>query len=85
MIRELLDMMGNENEAPGVEQARQALLVMNSCKAAVKANTPLTADEMTLLLRKLQFTGYPMTCPHGRPIIYVLPYRRLIQAFGRSS
>jgi DNA mismatch repair protein MutL len=67
-----------------MEAAQQTLLVMRSCKAAVKANTRLSMEEMGALLAGLQHTERPMTCPHGRPIMYLLPYRRLIQAFGRG-
>ncbi|MCL1804405.1 MAG: DNA mismatch repair endonuclease MutL [Clostridiales bacterium] len=82
---ELLDDLGRGGEPSGLEEARQKLLVMNACKAAVKASTPLSTEEMNALLAGLRKTSHPMTCPHGRPIMYLLPYRRLIQAFGRSS
>jgi DNA mismatch repair protein MutL len=85
MVHELLEAIGSEGEAAGADSTRQALLVLNSCKAAVKANTALTFAEMTALLKNLRQTAHPMTCPHGRPIMYLLPYRRLLQAFGRSS
>lgn len=85
MFKELLEQIGDKGRGTSVEYARQALLTMNACKAAVKANTPLDVSEMNALLAGLRTTEYPMTCPHGRPIMYLLPYRRLIQAFGRSS
>ena len=85
MVRELLEILGTEGEGKSIEETKQALLVMNACKAAVKANTILNLAEMTLLLKKLQQTAHPMTCPHGRPILYLLPYPRLIRAFGRAT
>jgi DNA mismatch repair protein MutL len=85
MFRELLERLGEEGEGGDPEAARQALLIMTSCKRAVKANTPLGAQEMRALLEGLRETRHPMTCPHGRPILYLLPYHRLLQAFGRSS
>ena len=85
MVQALLEELEREGTDRGAEQARQALLVMRACKAAVKANTRLTVPEMETLLSRLRETRHPMTCPHGRPILYLLPYRRLLQAFGRSS
>jgi DNA mismatch repair protein MutL len=85
MFREMLERLGEEGEGGDPEAARQALLIMTSCKRAVKANTPLGEQEMRALLEGLRETRHPMTCPHGRPILYLLPYHRLLQAFGRSS
>ncbi len=85
MFRELLEKLAEGGPGSDPEQAKQALLIMASCKSAVKANTPLSQQEMAALLKGLQQTSHPMTCPHGRPIMYLLPYQRLIQAFGRSS
>lgn len=85
MFRELLEKLAEGGGGNDLEQAKQALLIMASCKSAVKANTVLSRQEMAALLGGLQQTCHPMTCPHGRPIMYLLPYHRLIQAFGRSS
>lgn len=85
MFRELLEKLAEGGGGNDLEQAKQALLIMASCKSAVKANTLLNRQEMAALLKGLQQTCHPMTCPHGRPIMYLLPYHRLIQAFGRSS
>jgi DNA mismatch repair protein MutL len=85
MFRDLLEQLGGEGRGGSLDEARQALLIMASCKRAVKANTPLSFQEMDALLKGLRETRHPMTCPHGRPIMYLLPYRRLLQAFGRSA
>ena len=85
MVQTLLEELEREGTDYNAEQAKETLLVMRACKAAVKANTRLTVLEMQTLLNRLRETRHPMTCPHGRPILYLLPYRRLLQAFGRSS
>ena len=83
MVRELLETLDKSGEGDRTTSAKQTLMILSACKAAVKANTALTIGEMTALLDGLRRTKYPMTCPHGRPIMYLLPYRRLIQVFGR--
>lgn len=50
------------------EKLRDAAAKMMSCKAAIKANRHLRADEMERLLRDLIQCEVPYTCPHGRPI-----------------
>jgi DNA mismatch repair protein MutL len=84
-FKDLLEQLAERPGAMRPEDVRQSLLIMMSCKGAVKANQPLTMKEMENLLMQLQQTRHPMTCPHGRPIIYMLPYHRLLRAFGRSS
>jgi len=40
-----------------------------ACRAAIKANTPLAAEEMERLVADLELTETPYFCPHGRPIV----------------
>jgi DNA mismatch repair protein MutL len=51
--------------APTLERA----LAFVACRAAIKAATPLTADEMQRLVMELETTDTPYFCPHGRPIV----------------
>src|SRR5438094_1848260 len=44
-----------------------AALAFVSCRAAIKANTPLGREEMERLLAELSATATPYFCPHGRP------------------
>jgi DNA mismatch repair protein MutL len=44
-------------------------LAFVACRAAVKANTPLAAEEMERLVADLETTETPYFCPHGRPIV----------------
>lgn len=84
-FKDFLDKLNISSAQDDITKARQALLIMMSCKAAIKANHPLSINEMETLIAQLQHTAHPMTCPHGRPIIYLLPYNRLLRAFGRSG
>jgi DNA mismatch repair protein MutL len=64
--------------------AKRDLLISLSCKKAVKAHWTLSLQEMQSLLDQLRLTRFPLICPHGRPILYELPYARLLQIFGRK-
>jgi len=44
-------------------------LAFVACRAAIKANTPLAAEEMERLVADLELTETPYFCPHGRPIV----------------
>lgn len=84
-FKDFLEQLAERPSSLHPVDARQSLLIMMSCKSAIKANQPLTLQEMETLLVQLQKTRHPMTCPHGRPILYIMPYHRLLRAFGRSS
>ncbi|MDR1205102.1 MAG: DNA mismatch repair endonuclease MutL [Peptococcaceae bacterium] len=73
---------GTTNQKP--VDAKRDLLISMSCKKAVKAHWTLSLQEMQSLIDQLRLTRFPLICPHGRPILYELPYARLLQIFGRK-
>jgi DNA mismatch repair protein MutL len=64
-------------------ERRDRSLATMACKAAVKASQPLTMDEMRSLVQRLETTGRPRTCPHGRPTLILLSTSTLERQFGR--
>ena len=53
------------------------------CHSAVRAGQTLSHEEMRDLIRQLEQTSLPHSCPHGRPIFLHLSTDRLAHAFGR--
>jgi DNA mismatch repair protein MutL len=51
------------------EPALDRALAFVACRAAIKASTPLAAEEMERLVADLETTETPYFCPHGRPIV----------------
>ena len=64
---------------------KEKLLIMASCKGAVKANWPLNEIEMQTLLHDLSKVENAHTCPHGRPIIYKITMQELYKIFKRGT
>ena len=64
---------------------RDKVVTTASCKGAVKANWPLSQDEMKKLLKDLSQLKNPHTCPHGRPIITKITMNDLYHLFKRGS
>ena len=63
-IKELLDEVGSEQDASKRDiKAAQSL----ACHSAIKAGQTLDPDEMRNLIKQLEQTSQPRTCPHGRP------------------
>ncbi len=71
-------------ETPGQISAEEKI-VQRVCKqAAVKAGTILSLEEMQGLIRQLERSPSPHTCPHGRPTMLHMTSDQLAREFGRK-
>jgi DNA mismatch repair protein MutL len=80
LVMELVDTLTAGQDAPAWEN-RIAQSV--ACHGAIKAGQPLSHEEMRELIRELEHTRRPYTCPHGRPAIIHMNSRQLERQFGR--
>ncbi len=67
----------------GKSKQEDAPRAMLSCKSAIKAGDTLTTAEMEYLVTLLFNTSNFGTCPHGRPITYMMPIDDLARKFYR--
>ena len=68
-----------------LEKTARARLITSICKSiAVKGGQVLSLDEMRELIRRLEQTVSPRTCPHGRPTVIQLNVAQLEREFGRK-
>lgn len=58
-------------------------LVTVICHGAIRAGQTLAVDEMKDLVRQLEETSLPYTCPHGRPTLVHMTLAQLEREFGR--
>jgi DNA mismatch repair protein MutL len=79
-IRSLLDSLGSDEEP---SQREEKIAQSLACHGAVKAGQSLTMEEMRGLIRQLEETDSPRTCPHGRPTMIYLSSKQLEKEFGR--
>jgi len=70
--------------SPYKDKKEKDLIIMISCKGAIKANDRLTEIESRKLLEELERTAYPYTCPHGRPTIISMSKYELEKKFKRK-
>lgn len=80
----LADIAVSDEQSP-IHTALEEMIVRRICKrAAVKAGQVLSREEMEQLVRDLERTANPRTCPHGRPTIVQIGVEQLIRQFGRG-
>lgn len=76
---------GDSKTPSPIHSEREEQLVRRICKrVAVKAGQVLAPEEMHRLVRDLERTRNPRTCPHGRPTILQLSAEELARQFGRG-
>lgn len=79
MIDDLADGL-NTSMTPDLIDEKVASM---SCKAAVKGNSRLSAQEVDALIGELLTLDNPYHCPHGRPTIIAMTKRELEKKFKR--
>jgi len=80
VLRESMDAMPGEGGSDWLEKATISM----ACHSAVRAGQTLTESEMRELVRELEQTSVPHTCPHGRPTMIHLTSGQLRKQFGRE-
>ncbi|MGD0795730.1 MAG: DNA mismatch repair endonuclease MutL [Dehalococcoidales bacterium] len=80
MLHELLDMLSGEAKGHWEEK----IVASIACHGAVRSGQALSDDEMRELVRQLEQTSNPHTCPHGRPTVIQLGKAQLEREFGRG-
>ncbi len=83
LLCEILDGIARENQAISIDLLQSKIAASTACHAAIKVNTPLDATKMEWLLGELAKTEYPMSCPHGRPVVLRYSTREIERAFKR--
>ena len=82
IISALLDSLASkESPNPWEEKIAQSL----ACHGAIRAGQQLSNEEMRELIKQLEQTKQPRTCPHGRPTMIHLSAHQLEKEFGRVS
>jgi DNA mismatch repair protein MutL len=83
LLFEILDGIARENQSISIDSLQAKIAASTSCHAAIKVNTPLDTTKMEWLLGELAKTEYPMSCPHGRPVVLRYSVRDIERAFKR--
>ena len=80
MLRELLDSLSEGDKGDWVEGIARSM----ACHSAVRSGQALSDTEMRELVRQLEQSATPHTCPHGRPTMIHLSSGQLKKEFGRT-
>lgn len=83
LLIEMLDQLTDEVHSNLAVDIIDEKIASMSCKAAVKGNSRLSAQEVHVLITELLKLENPYHCPHGRPTIIAMSKRELEKKFKR--
>lgn len=83
LLMEMLDQMMDGLTTSMTPELIDEKIASMSCKAAVKGNNRLSAQEVNALIGELLLLENPYHCPHGRPTIISMSKKELEKKFKR--
>jgi DNA mismatch repair protein MutL len=83
MLHELFEQLAREDQRLNLDALRTRIAASIACHAAIKVNMPLDQNKMEWLLSELAKTEFPISCPHGRPVVLRYSMKDIQRAFKR--
>ena len=72
-----------DGAVPLAKETHEKVAITVCKRASIKGGQVLSHEEMRELIRQLESTSAPRTCPHGRPTMIYLSPNQLAREFGR--
>ncbi len=83
LLRGMLDDLDAQLLDPSLHPHHHRLLSTLACRSAIKAGQELSQTARTELFAQLSQTQTNYTCPHGRPVSTVIPWKKVEEWFHR--
>ena len=83
--RALVDILAEMTDGaiPLARETHEKIAITVCKRASIKGGQILSPEEMRELVRQLEATSAPRTCPHGRPTMIHMSAAQLAREFGR--
>jgi len=85
LLQDLLDDVGQWEQAPDLDRKVRPVLASLACHGAVRAGREMELPEITRLVEDWLAEGAVTTCPHGRRTSFRLSADELEKMFGRTG
>ncbi len=66
------------------QEKLKEVLMMRSCRGAVMLGEEISIEKAQYLIDLLFSMNAPLTCPHGRPVIFTMKVKEIMTKFGRK-
>ena len=84
ILRDTIELLPKGDDEDILDDKYQDVLIMMSCRNAIKVNHPLNIEQIRKLISDLEETSMPFTCPHGRPISLLFDIDIILKKFLRK-
>ena len=84
LLRDTIELLPKSGDENVLDDKYEDVLIMMSCRNAIKVNHPLNLDQIRKLISDLEQTTMPFTCPHGRPISLLFDMDDILKKFLRK-
>ncbi|MGP0567130.1 MULTISPECIES: DNA mismatch repair endonuclease MutL [unclassified Nitrospina] len=84
VVREIAAALARDEAQHSLQDKYDDVIIMMSCRNAIKVNHPMELDQIRKLLHDLEMTEMPYTCPHGRPIALLFDIEDILKQFHRK-
>jgi DNA mismatch repair protein MutL len=84
ILRDTIELLPKEGYEDILHEKYEDVLIMMSCRNAIKVNHPLNLEQIRKLISDLEKTSMPFTCPHGRPIALLFDMDEILKKFLRK-
>jgi DNA mismatch repair protein MutL len=84
LLRETIELLPRGAHEDVLNEKYEQVLIMMSCRNAIKVNHTLNLDQIRKLISDLEQTSMPYTCPHGRPISLLFDMDDILKKFLRK-
>ncbi|MDI6731672.1 MAG: DNA mismatch repair endonuclease MutL [Candidatus Margulisbacteria bacterium] len=83
LLQDIIAELETLGKSARVETKQENIRKLIACHSAVKAGDKLSPLEINQLVKDLYATQNPLTCPHGRPIMFRLTEEEIKKKFAR--
>ncbi|MDD2557400.1 MAG: DNA mismatch repair endonuclease MutL [Desulfuromonadaceae bacterium] len=84
LVLDILEDLSSWGTSQSQRQAVDDVLIKMACHSMVRANERLDQSEMRALLTQLDQVDFNRHCPHGRPVLHMIPRREVEKFFSRT-
>ncbi len=84
LLRDTIELLPKGTHEDVLDARYEDVLIMMSCRNAIKVNHTLNLDQIRKLISDLEQTSMPYTCPHGRPISLLFEMNDILKKFLRK-
>jgi DNA mismatch repair protein MutL len=84
LLRDTIELLPKGGDENILHDKYEDVLIMMSCRNAIKVNHTLNLDQIRKLISDLEQTTMPFTCPHGRPISLLFDMDDILKKFLRK-